>query len=931
MKPIQTNPSYFVPLLLALLLFPWPLLGQGEGGDFLWKVLKAHEVDHFEDPSRAMAFPEVREGEFTREQAPDPNVQAVHWYRFSLSNPQRKKLLALHFRLTERSDVHVPVKAPEGYKRYVVGTFAQRTEPLLVEEQSHVLTLETEGVDFDRPFYFNKTAVTQWAKLNWMFLPGYSLLDGEGPVREYLLQVQYGQRDLTFYIGIVFISFFLFLVNFAISGNRSYLIYGLYLLGVALYYGNRQAFAMNLYNGILPELNFYINQVAHIANMGCYIWFVSNFLDFKHHFPKVHSFTRGLLIGILVFGLLHLLQILLFPFFPYRHLGLDLFRTTVMLLSVGLFLYLMFQKTDAIAKFVLVGSLLLIAGNVLSLILVDYTLFLRLMVVEIILFSIVVALKNKQLDDRRTKVRYELQVEKMKLKTLEELDATKSHFYENITHEFRSPLTLILSPIERKLAEGGLPPGEKKELDLIRRNAQRLLELINQMLDLAKLEADHIKLAPRQGDLHAALLPLVETYRVAAGERNIDFYQNIQKTGTVLFDREVVEKVTSNLLSNALKYTVEKGSIHFESYTKNGYWVLVVTNSIDRETPLEISKLFTRYYRARGGDQGAGVGLNITKELVELADGNILVNTLPGDRIQFTVSLPLDPSDQGRGVDAEPLGEAGPEPTQDPAPLPFPREGMGDPPAPLAKLLIVEDSVDMRAFIASNFNQGYQILEAENGKVGLEKAVEHLPNLIISDVMMPVLDGFGLCDGIKQNPLTSHIPIILLTAKVGEENETKGFRTGADAYMTKPFSTEKLKIRVKQLLEAQKRIADHYRKTFSIDPKLAITDTESTFLGDLKTVLDEHITEAGFDSGAFGRAMNMSTRQLHRKLKAIIGMTPMEFVRNERLRLGAELLKKSDVTVAEIAYQVGFNTPSYFIKCFKELYGQTPMAMGKKS
>ena len=239
-------------------------------------------------------------------------------------------------------------------------------------------------------------------------------------------------------------------------------------------------------------------------------------------------------------------------------------------------------------------------------------------------------------------------------------------------------------------------------------------------------------------------------------------------------------------------------------------------------------------------------------------------------------------------------------------------------------LLVVEDEADIRAFIISIFKNNYQVIEAENGKIGISKALKKMPDLIISDIMMSEIDGIQLCNTLKTNELTSHIPIILLTAKVGEENEIEGVKTGADAYVTKPFKSEKLKIRVEKLIENRRQLQKHFSKTLSIKPELSITSAESDFLKRLQTVLDEHITEPDFTSERFGKLMHMSRTQLHRKLKAISGMSASEFIRSQRLKLAIRLLEESDASISEIAYQVGFNTPSYFSKCFKVEYNCTP-------
>ncbi|MBQ4913926.1 helix-turn-helix domain-containing protein [Maribacter sp. MMG018] len=903
-----------------------------EVGD--WKILTQNDLLHFEDDTRSLTFSEVLKKEFTAAQQENQNKQAVHWYRFSLINEKNKGQLFMSFRLVDYSDVYVPVKGEEGYRHHTVGFFAKKKEKIVGGEHLQMLRLQTDEIDFSRPFYFNRRMITHWAKNNWGHLLAFFFADDNVALSRDLLWINYKESDIYFYIGVVFISFFLFLVNFLISKNKSYLIYGLYLLGVALYYANRLPIFLNLYQNTIPELYFYVNQIAHIANIGCYTWFVFYFLDFKNAFPKAYKFTKRLLFGILIFGILYTLQIIVFPYFSLRFFVIDAFRVVVMLLSIGLFVFLMFQNPDTIAKIVLIGSMVLIAGNILSLVMGDHTMFLKLMVLEIILFSLVVALRNKEVNDGRLRYRYDLEVEKMKLKTLKELDSVKTRFYENITHEFRTPLTLIISPVVKKLSDPELSQEEREELELIQRNADKLLDLVNQILDLSKLEEGNVKLTVRRGDLGEVIEPLINPFRQEAKNKNIDFLCRIEDIETAWFDKDIIEKVVVNLLSNALKYTPENGSVRIESYSKNGNWIFIITNTVDGDVAIDVSKLFTRYYRASKNIQGTGIGLNITKELVELAKGNIVANTLQNNEIQFTVSLPIkkslfidniadDVDEKIMEVNLSTEVENGNKTLlKESNNTSFIKNKLED--AELPKLLVVEDNPEMRAFIVSNFKGDYQIKEAENGLVGIDLAIEFLPDLIISDIMMPVKNGFELCDAVKQNIQTSHIPVILLTAKVGEENELQGFKTGADDYMTKPFSVKKLKVRVRQLIQNQKQLGDYYGTTFSIDPEMTVSETDSEFLKLLKEVMDGHITDPDFNVDAFVGAMNMSRRQLQRKLKTIIGMSPIEFIRNERVKLAAKLLKLSDATVSEISYQVGFKTPSYFIKCFKETYGCTP-------
>ena len=516
----------------------------------------------------------------------------------------------------------------------------------------------------------------------------------------------------------------------------------------------------------------------------------------------------------------------------------------------------------------------------------------------------------------RWEIKAQLRLEHEETERLKKLDEFKTKLYTNISHEFRTPLTLISGPIENQLAKTKLSKEDKRELSLVKQNADRLVGLVDQLLDLSMIDSGQRKLTIKQGNLAILLKQLISAFQYKAAEKNIAISSSIKDLKNVWFDTDIIEKVVSNLLSNSIKYSPESSTIVFEASNQEGVLVLSVINQSDFVGKKDLSKLFQRFYQDNKLSEGVGVGLALVRELVTLSNGTIIANNIDDNKIQFTVSIPIDSSafeDEVLVFDDQIENK---EPQISPQVESVEREN------PL--LLVVEDEADIRAFIISIFKNNYQVIEAENGKIDITKALKKMPDLIISDIMMPEIDGIQLCNTLKTNELTSHIPIILLTAKVGEENEIEGVKTGADAYVTKPFKSEKLKIRVEKLIENRRQLQKHFSKTLSIKPELSITSTESDFLKRLQTVLDEHITEPDFTSERFGKLMHMSRTQLHRKLKAISGMSASEFIRSQRLKLAIRLLEESDASISEIAYQVGFNTPSYFSKCFKEEYNCTP-------
>ncbi len=512
----------------------------------------------------------------------------------------------------------------------------------------------------------------------------------------------------------------------------------------------------------------------------------------------------------------------------------------------------------------------------------------------------------------RWEIKTQLQLEHSETERLKKLDDFKTKLYTNISHEFRTPLTLISGPIDHQLSKQTLSREDRKELNLVKQNAKRLLKLVNQMVDLSLIDSGQLRLKVAQGNLNVLLKQILAAFQYKAEENHINIISTIQNLESAWYDVDVVEKIVSNLLSNAIKYAPQESDVFFDANRQNDALVMTVINVNKTISMSDFDQLFKRFYQEDIASDGVGVGLALVKELVNASKGSIIANSLDDEKIQFTVTLPIEKESfliselktLETAIESEDL--------------------ILETSETVDSVLVVEDDDDIRSFIVSILQDSFNVIKAKNGKEGIEMAMEHIPDVIVSDIMMPITNGIELCNTLKYNELTSHIPIIILTAKVGEENEIEGLKTGADAYITKPFNSEKLKIRVQKLIENRRKLQKHYSLDFVINPKLPITSTEANFLNRLNAVLEKDITNPEFKSEAFAQAMHMSRTQLHRKLKAIVGMTASEFIRSQRLKLSLKLLKSSDATISEIAYQVGFNTPSYYIKCFKETYGCTP-------
>lgn len=507
---------------------------------------------------------------------------------------------------------------------------------------------------------------------------------------------------------------------------------------------------------------------------------------------------------------------------------------------------------------------------------------------------------------------------------LRQLDVAKSTFFENISHEFRTPITLIKGPVEDQLNQPDLQATDRKKLLTAQRNTLRLETLVDQLLALSKLESGHLKLQVRPGNISNFIKVQAEAFQFATQEKNIDFELMLEPSANKdWFDHDAVEKILFNLLGNAVKYTPENGSVWVTGVSENGTYTFRVKNSGSFIKPADRAKIFERFYQTNDNNTGTGIGLALTHELTELHHGEISVESTEQGYTSFNVELPMEKqafaeseilSETVQTVFStdQPLGDGASEVLVAP-----------DDDAPV--LLMVDDNAEIVSYVHSVFSESFQIKTASNGKVGFKLALDYVPDIIISDVMMPVEDGFELTRKVKEEEITSHIPVLLLTAKAEEQDRLTGLDTGADAYLTKPFSTQVLKATVLNLLENRSKIQERFAREIILKPKeVSFTSADERFLERLEKVMDEHLVSSSFSAAKFSQEMGVSRMQLHRKLKALTGLSTSEFLRSQRLKLAARLLKKDKISIAEAGYSVGFNDPSYFTKCFKSEFGCSP-------
>jgi len=584
-----------------------------------------------------------------------------------------------------------------------------------------------------------------------------------------------------------------------------------------------------------------------------------------------------------------------------------------------------------------------------------------------------------QFQMNRLKMRHQLEMEHMHAAQLEEVDQIKSRFFANISHEFRTPLTLIRGPV-RQIISGQFKGNLIQQCRMILRNSDRLLNLINQLLDLSKLDAGKMDLKVAKTDLTVFLGAMVQSFHSLAESRKISFkVKMLREKISGYIDRDKTEKILTNLLSNAFKFTPEGGKIEVninegevvqESKIQNSKSKIIYINVINTGPvipPDQLEKIFDRFYQAdttyKKDGEGSGIGLALTKELVELHHGiiNVACKKLkeqptesPLDRGEvyrttFTVSLPIDKDHFNEDEIAEAhlsktsntdafgveVRNGYPESSIENPASRIPDKKM--PPScrhigtkssmiwPQSSILIVEDNPDIISYIQSFLADHYRIITAENGKDGWQKARQKYPDLIISDVMMPEMDGFELCHKLKSDQHTSHIPLILLTARADKKSHIGGLEFGADDYISKPFDADELSVRVKNLINQRRQLREKFSQMIEIKPaEIATSSMDEQFLKRLLEVFEQHVAESDFSTEAFARAVGMSRSSLYRKIQALTNQSVTEFIRSLRLKRAAQLLRGNSATVSEIAFIVGFNSPSYFSKLFRKQFGVNP-------
>lgn len=547
-----------------------------------------------------------------------------------------------------------------------------------------------------------------------------------------------------------------------------------------------------------------------------------------------------------------------------------------------------------------------------------------IMYIVVVIAALVIIRKIIQ---QREELKFAIIQERQETLRMRELDMMKVRFFTNVSHEFRTPITLILSPIE-KLMRNKLGHEEQvKYFDLIQRNAKRLLNLVNQLLDFRKLEVQEFKFQPFQGDIIEFIRDTVYSFSDLSEKKDIklDFQTSVGSLETV-FDADKLEKIIFNLLSNAFKFTPGKGRVSVDvglSGASNKKILEVNVSDTGIGIPQEKQgRIFDRFFQSdlprSMVNQGSGIGLSITKEFVKIHEGTISVKSEPEKGSCFSVLLPvkeLQPASISRS------SESVKEPAQDSEQV---HAAAGNE-KPL--VILVEDNEDFRFYLKDNLSQTYNVTEAKSGEEAWKMILTSFPDLIVSDVMMPGMNGLELCQKVKSDKRVSHIPVILLTARTTEEQRLEGLESGADDYISKPFNFEILESRIRHLIQQRKKLHKALSQNESIKAsELKITPLDEQFIKNAIEHVESNISNADYSVEDLCRELGLSRALFFRKMMSLTGRSPLEFIRAIRMQHAAQLLEKSQLTVAEVAYKVGFNNPKYFSRYFKQIYHVLPSA-----
>lgn len=515
----------------------------------------------------------------------------------------------------------------------------------------------------------------------------------------------------------------------------------------------------------------------------------------------------------------------------------------------------------------------------------------------------------------------------MKRRIEEEANKAKLQFFTNISHELRTPLTLIADPVNYIIHDDNLNSQQRSMLQIVQRNVLVLTQLVSEILDFRKVQNGKMELRLSDFNLAESMKQWIMLFSASAQKKHITISMDAPDTIMLRADQDKIERICYNLLSNALKYTSEGGEISLMAKEEGGRVMISVADNGCGISSDELPYIFDRFYQAKNAGRGTGIGLAIVKAFTELHHGEVSATSIEGKGSTFTIHIPVRQK-----------GEVTNQPTEKIEQLVEPSSAEEVPnqarhideliqpyQTDKPEVLIIDDNIDIRTYLRSVLSEKYNVSEAADGKAGLELARKIVPDIVLSDIMMPVMDGLAFCQQLKTDKAISHIPVILLTARSLDEQRAEGYEHGADAYLSKPFSLRLLLSRIDNLIQSRKKLNQTWSKGVEDDEIGNISnEIDKSFLKQLRKIIQENLADSDLSVEQIGDEIGLSRVQLYRKVKALTGYSPVEIVRKARLTRARHLLQTTERTVSEVAYAVGFSTPSYFSKCYKDEFGENP-------
>lgn len=515
----------------------------------------------------------------------------------------------------------------------------------------------------------------------------------------------------------------------------------------------------------------------------------------------------------------------------------------------------------------------------------------------------------------------------MKRRIEEDANKAKLQFFTNISHELRTPLTLIADPVNYIIHDDNLNSQQRSMLQIVQRNVLVLTQLVSEILDFRKVQNGKMELRLSDFNLSESMKQWIMLFSASAQKKHIAISMNAPDAVMLRADQDKIERICYNLLSNALKYTSEGGEITLTAKEEDGRVMISVADNGCGISSDELPYIFDRFYQAKNAGRGTGIGLAIVKAFTELHHGEVSATSIEGKGSTFTIHIPVRQKGEVTNQPTEKIEQlVEPSSAQE---VPNQARHIDELIQPYQtdkpEVLIIDDNIDIRTYLRSVLSEKYNVSEAADGKAGLELARKIVPDIVLSDIMMPVMDGLAFCQQLKTDKAISHIPVILLTARSLDEQRAEGYEHGADAYLSKPFSLRLLFSRIDNLIQSRKKLSKLFSNSDENDAfeKLS-NETDKTFAAQLRKIIQDNLSDNEFNVERIGDEIGLSRVQLYRKVKALTGYSPVEMLRKARLTRARHLLRTTEKTVSEVAYAVGFSTPSYFSKCYKDEFGESP-------